>query len=428
MVPRFFFLFFCLLLLFPIASALIVSPARIDLGNPTEEQELTTVVYNDLEWEIVVEVNEKYPIEEGVFEVNGTNKIIVGPLESKEVRVIYHPLDFEQFGEVQVGLLRFYQVPYSNAQVGATVAVNIPVYAHISYPQKFLSLDVTPLDPAFVGERVPLEAHITHMGTSVIDSVKGSFLVSGESYEKEISIDDILLFLPGRSETVAASLDTIDMEPGMYNVTFVAGYDGEERTSDPVSLLIGSEEIQILSLSPQTLVEGQMNTITTKLFNMWVDDLTGSVAMVLQNDGRSTVITQNIGSFTFPPAVEKEIVTSLDLTSVTPGAYTLLVRVAYDTSDGQKIQEKTFHMTVLEAGKATAAPAEEGISLQTVLLIVSITISVILLVILITLFVKWKHVPAQAPVMERAYRTERGRKKKLRPNKQMRLSKRRLKS
>lgn len=422
MVPRFFFLFFCFLLLFPSVSALIIAPARIDLGTPTEEQELTLHVYNDLEDEIVVEVNEKYPIEEGIFEVNGSSKVVLSAFESKEVRVIYHPPDFEQFGEVQVGLLRFYQVPYINAQVGATVAVNIPVYAHIPYPEKFLSLDVTPPEPAFVGERVPLEAHMTHMGANVIERVEGSFLITGESYEKELSVEDITLFLPGRSETVTASLDTSDMTSGIYTVTFVARYDGEERTSDPVSLILGSEEIQIQSVDPQTFIAEQVNTVTTRFYNLWVEDLTGEVTMEFQSNG-DTILAQTLGTYTFPSLVEKEVITSLDFTSVSSGAYTLLVRVAYDTSEGQKIQEKTFPVTVQEGG-IVASPEKKGLPLQTIFLVVSIAVSVILLVLVAILLAKRRYIPTQAPVIERTYRVERGRTKKPRPHKQTRLSKR----
>ena len=418
MVPRLFFFFFCLLLLFPVVSALIISPARVDLGNPYEEQEFTTTVYNDLEdQEIVVEVQEKYPLKEGTFEVVGENKVFLGPLESKEVRVLYHPPSFEQFGEVQVGLVRFYQVPYINAQVGATVAVNIPVYVTIPYPEKFLLLEVATPELAVAGDLVPLEAQVTHKGTSVIDRIQGYFLVTGESYEKKLPVDDMTLFLPSQSERVETMLDTSDMESGEYIVTFTAMYDGEVRTSDPVTLLIGAEYIQILSLSPQTLVGGQVNTVTATFFNQWVDDLTGAVTMELQTSGESTVLTHDAGSFTFPSAATKDIVTSLDLASVASGAYQILVRVTYDTSEGEKSQEKVFPVTISGAEAIVAAPEEEKFPLTTVLLIVSASVILLLLILVVVLLVKRQHVSTHTPTIERTYTTGRKHKQKLRPSK-----------
>ncbi len=387
MRPRIFFLFSLFLVLLPSVLALSVSPPKIEFPySPGVPQYYAVTVGNgESTEEIVVVVS---------FQGEGSPYLsVVDPsderftLKSGEYRVVEFELNHPEmatFGTQRYALVKFYQVPFTNAQVGATVAMLVPLDTVVPYPAKYIVASLA--DPGVVlpGGTVTLRADVVSYGTSVIETVTGYFTVANELESYTLPIEDMQLVIPGDNMTVSASLDTTGFQSDRYDVTLTLTYDGETIVSSPKQLLVGSRDFAIDNIS-QTAFYPQLTSLSISLYNLWVDDLTVDLTLELIDSADALTASTSVGVYTLPPASVKEIWSTIDLSHVAPGEYWLRV---IGTMDDGTLKRKDFKVVVLSQPSEEVA-SSPGVGM-TPLLVVGILTVVLLLVTISILLLIWR--------------------------------------
>ena len=343
-MKKFFLLSIIFLVFIPVVSALLISPAKVTLPyTPDGDVEFTIQVNNDIDRQIVVEITiEGY---EDSYEITNhdTNKLVIPPSETEDVAFKLHMPELEQFGKVRFTLIRFYQVPEGNSQVGATVALKIPIETEVPYPDKFVSIQLNEPGVVTAGDVVELSANLHHLGLEIIDSVTGNFIIEGEGYSKSIPFDPVELFLPDEQAEVSVDFDTENLESGKYDVTLLIDYDGESKQSGDELLIIGAQEVQISNLTSSTFTNVSTNDLGIIFLNLWVEDVTSDISVDVLDMSQNVVRSFDIGSYTLPSGVYKTIVSNLNLDGVTAGDYYLRIK---STTEGFQ-DSKDFKVTVI---------------------------------------------------------------------------------
>lgn len=382
------FMLFCFLI--SGASALLLSPAVLDLAyDEGGVVEFDMLIVNDIPQDIVIEVT--YQSFEGkidytdYFSAEGypTNKIPLIAGSEKKVHFTMKYPELEQFGDIRFALMRFYQVPFDeNAEVGATVAILIPLDTTVPYPEKYVKVNMESFGTVAPGDSVPLEARLTSLGSQVIEKLDGSFVISNGQATIGVPFDSgLTLFLQEQEEIVTGSLSTVGMESGKYEVFVSFDYDGETKESDPVSLIIGEKSVEILGLEPETYEALAISPVTVTLLNLWVEDVSPSISLQLVSEDGSTLQSSDFGTYTLPVAQEKKITGNLDLENIVFGVYTLRVVV---NLEGEEII-KDFPITVLEGQSIAQAPEEESDSS----LMYIVGFALLIVIVLCLLFFFW---------------------------------------
>jgi len=370
------------LVLLPFVSGLLISPAILEVEYE-DSLEFNITVINDMSQDIVVQVSfESY---EGKidytdnFKIRGyeTNKIKVSGGSYETLFFDMTMPELEQFGDIRFAIIRFYQVPLTQGDMAATVTVLIPVETSVPYPDTYVKIDLDEPGVVQQGEEILFSALLTHLGQNVINEIEGDFILIGNGVEDEVAIDPIDLFFPSESQTVQASYSTLELGPGKYNLSLSLSYDSESKVSNPVRLIVGEENVEILDFNPKSLNGNSMNTATFTLFSLWVDDLDVELSLdLISND----VVKKSFefGSYTLPVNQEKVISNGLDLVSVNGGNYIVRVKAKV----GEELITKDFEVSV--ANGVMAAPEKENHWL----LYVSIGLILIALILFIVYLVK----------------------------------------
>lgn len=307
------------------ASALLISPAALDVEYEEGGQiEFDVTIINDISQDIVIEMS--YESYEGkidytdyfVAEGYPTNKVPIPRGSEKTVHFTMTYPEIESFGDIRFAFIRFYQAPFdSNADIRATVAVRIPIDTTVPYPNKYVKVEMSSYGTVAPGDTVALKADLTSLGSQIIQDLDGSFIIRNEATEKEVPFDSgLTYFLQKETKTLTGSLDTAGMEAGKYDVSVFLTYDGEVKESDPVTLILGEEAVEIVDLQPDTFEAIPINPVTVTLLNLWVEDLSPSVSLSLVSDDGSTVQSSDFGVYTLPVAEEKSITGNLNLEDV----------------------------------------------------------------------------------------------------------------
>ncbi len=368
-----------MILLFPLVSGLLISPAIVELEYG-EEAEFNLTVINDIGEDIVVQVSfESY---EGkidytdYFEIEdfGDNKIEVAAGTSKTLFFNMEFPEMEQFGDVRFAVIRFFQVPLTQSDMAATVAVLIPVETNIPYPDTYVKVELEEPGVVRKGDEILFSAVLTHLGQSVINEVTGNFIVDGNGVLEEVAISPLSLFLPTESQTVQASYNTLEMEPGKYNLSLNLEYDGVSKESDVVKLIVGEENVEILDFNPKAL-NTNVNTVTVTLFSLWVEDLIVDLSLDLLKD-EDVVKTFELGGYTLPVNEEKIISGGMDLNGIMDGNYVVKVKAKI----GEEIVTKDFDVT-LTSSEIRSVPAEKENSWLFYTSIVLVLVAVVLFVV-----------------------------------------------
>ncbi|MBS3162309.1 hypothetical protein J4467_00100 [Candidatus Woesearchaeota archaeon] len=319
------------LLLLPCVSALLISPAILEVEYK-DNVEFNVTIINDISQDIVVQVTfESYEgkiVYTDYFEIEDyrTNKIEISGGESKILFFNMEMPELEQFGDVRFAVIRFYQVPLTESNMAATVAVLIPVETNIPYPDTYVKIDLEEPGVVQQGDDIVFSAVLTHLGQNVIGEITGNFILSGENFQDEVSISALDLFLPSESQTVQANYNTLELEPGKYNLSLSLSYDGLTKDSNAVKLIVGEESVEILDFNPKTLKGNSVNTATFTLFSYWVEDLDVDLGLDLVKDG-SVVKSFELGGYTLPVNEEKTISSGIDLAGIYEGNYIARVNV-----------------------------------------------------------------------------------------------------
>ncbi|MFH1456056.1 MAG: hypothetical protein ABIF40_03845 [archaeon] len=311
-------------------NALLINPAKINIGYaPGEIEEFTLTVTNELAVESIIEITLESDYEE--YFNFPSDKILVGAYESEDVDFSLTIPELNEFGDVQIALIKFYLVPFgSSGDIGATVALKIPITTNAPYPDKFLKIEIDEVVIENVGDFAELKATISNIGTEVINTVDGYFQITNdEGFNKKVEIESLNYLFPDSSESVLVSTDTTAMDLGLYNLVLYTEYDKEESSSNIANFIIAKKEIEILDLVPKKLNSQVINTITLKTFNYWIEDLDVEIEVGLYDE--SSLITKtNLNSFIFNAISEKDLSLSLDLNDIMPGNYTLKIKLSYD--------------------------------------------------------------------------------------------------
>lgn len=377
-----FILLMCFLI--PLGSALLISPAIVEIEYD-DEVEFNITIINDISQDIVVQVTfESY---EGkidytdYFKIEGyeTNKIEISAGDYKTLFLNLEMPELEQFGDIRFAVIRFYQVPLTNSDMAATVAVLIPIETEIPYPDTYVKIDLEEPGVVQQGDEVIFTALLTHLGKNVINEIEGSFILSGNEVEDEIPISALNLFLPSESQTVQASYNTLELEPGKYDLSLELNYDEVNKISDPVNLIVGEESVEILDFNPKNLNGNTVNTVTFTLFSLWVEDLVVDLSIDLIKD-ETVVKTYEFGGYTLPVNEEKIISAGLNLAEVYDGDY--IVKVKAKVND--EIVTESFDVSILSS--TLYAPEKEN----NWLLYTSIALCLIALVLFIIYLIKRK--------------------------------------
>jgi len=381
---RLLFVFFLVsLLVIPSVSALMVSPAKIAVDYaPGTEYEFHISVMDDGPQDIVVEVSFDGQYADRVSLIDPSQERVA--LKAGESATFNFKLDFptiEQFGESRFVLVRFYQVPQSNAQVGATVAILIPLDTVVPYPEKYVKIDLPDQGIVRQGETANLHATLTSLGSSVIQNTEGMFTVTNGKSSFDAPIESFPLFIQQENRDVGAELSTAGMDSGFYNVTFTVTYDGESRTSEPTRLIVGTKDIEITGISAEEL-QPRSNSFAIVLFNLWVEDLNPTLSLQLLTVSGDMVKDAPVGQYTVPAAQQKEIFTTLDLSGVEEGTYTLRV---ISLLDGQE-KSKDFKVSVLSAQTAQAP----GQPIDPILIVGLVVIALLIAVIVLCSVMLWR--------------------------------------
>ncbi|MBI5797762.1 hypothetical protein HZA98_02565 [Candidatus Woesearchaeota archaeon] len=371
-------LFFFSLLSLVFVQALVISPAKVIISyTPDETQSFDITLQNDISEDIVVQMS--YESYEGKIDYSsyfsndgyGSNKIQIPAGQSKTVRfhMKYPPL--EKFGDIRFAFIRFYQVPLAaTGNVGATVAILIPLETSVPYPEKYISGDISPLGVVKAGDIVSLNASLRNDGLNVLQDVEGNFEISRVGYEKTIPIEPLSLFLQKESVFVSKDFDTSSLSSGVYNVSLHLTYDGENRDLEPVPLIIASREISILSLDPVQFIENSSSTVRLGLQNMWVEEINTPVTLELLSSEGTSLKTFDAGSYVLPVGKAYDITAPLDLAGYSSGDYVLKVHAAVDGSD----VSKSFPVKIVTLEKVLAAAPAETSSLLYVLGIILVVV------------------------------------------------------
>jgi hypothetical protein len=180
-------------------------------------------------------------------------------------------------------------------------------------------------------------------------------LITGEDFSDEVEIDPLSLLMPEESQTIEASYDTIELNPGRYNLSLELEYDGKSRESEKVGLVVGEESVEILDLNPKDLNSNAVNTMTLTLFNLWVDYLDVDLSVdFIQDD--NIVKSFEFGEYTLPVNEERTISSGVDLSGLSDGDY--IAKVKADVSG--KLIEKEF-LVSLSGTEVKSEAAEEEV-------------------------------------------------------------------
>lgn len=373
------------LMLLPFASALLISPGIVELEYG-ESAEFNLTIINDISQDIVVQVSfESYENKidyTDYFEIEGykINKIEVPAGASK---TLFFNLDFpelEQFGDLRFAIIRFFQVPLTQSEMAATVAVLIPVETNIPYPDTYVKVELEEPGVVKQGDDVLFSAVLTHLGKNVINEIIGNFVVTGNGVQDEVAINPLDLFLPAESQTVQANYDTLELNPGKYNLSLALSYDGNNKESKPVKLIVGAESVEVLDFNPKNLNANTMNTATFTLFSLWVEDLDVELSMDLL-EGGEIVKNFEFGSYTLSVNEEKVISNGLDLNGIMDGNYVAQIKAKV----GEETITKDFDVT-LTSSDLSNAPEKEN----SWLLYASIALCLIAVILFIVYMVKKK--------------------------------------
>ncbi len=349
----------------PSVSALLISPAVLDLEyeeNGIVEFDVTVV--NDISQDIIIVLS--YESFEGkidyteYFTADGypANKVPILSGTEQEIHFTMTYPELEKFGDIRFAFIRFYQVPYdTSADVGATVALLLPIDTVIPYPEKYVKVSMEDFGTVAPDDSVPLEATLTNLGQQFINNLDGYFVLIKDETTKTVPFDfGLTLFLQNEGKTVTGTLDTNGMETGKYDVFVYLNYDGETKESSSVSLIIGEKSVEVLEIYPETFEAKATTPVTITLLNLWTEDVSPAISLQLLSAEEKVIQSSYFGIYTLPVTEEKKITGNLNLEEVGFGVYTLRTIV---NLDGEEII-KDFPVTVLAGQGVAQAPEWSG--------------------------------------------------------------------
>jgi hypothetical protein len=359
------FLFSLILVLLPFVNGLLISPAVVEVEY-NESVEFNMTIINDISQDIVVQLSyESYEGKKDYSEyfVTESNKVEVSAGGVETLNFVLTFPELEQFGEQRFAVIRFYQVPLVQSDMAATVAVLVPVKTNVPYPETYVKMDLIAPEVVQQGDEVLFSAVLTHLGLNVIDEISGGFLITGEDFSDDVEIDPLSLFMPEESQTIEVSYDTIELNPGRYNLSLKLEYDGKSKESEKVGLVVGEESVEILDLNPKDLNSNVVNTMTLTLFNLWVDYLDVDLSVdFIQDD--NIVKSFEFGEYTLPVNEERTISSGVDMSGLSDGDY--IAKVKADVSG--KLVEKEFLVSLSGTEVKSEAAGEEVIEKRSYLI------------------------------------------------------------
>lgn len=382
-------------LLIPFSHALLVSPAKVEFAQYSEEasEEFDVTITNDIDKDIVIEMS--YESWEGkinyeeYFTAVGyeNNKIAIPAGESRTVHFLMEYPFLEQFGNVRFATIRFYQVPIlsDGSNIAATVAIRIPLETTVVYPEKYVKIEVE--DPVITLPSADAEIHATlsNLGMSVLQKVSGNFILSKGEESFSYPFGDVLLLLQGESETVSAVIPAGSLDTGRYSVVTEVSYDGEQKVSSPANFIVGEKTVEILALKKDTFTAQSSDTITVSLLSHWVEDVDVSLGVDLLTLDGEILQSADFGSYTLPVAESKDISSGFSFQNYDVGNYQLRVRT---TLDGIEVT-KEFPITLIPTDALQAAP-EQGSSM-TFYAVLLVLLVLLLFSLLVYLYYKRKN-------------------------------------
>jgi hypothetical protein len=379
-----FSLFVVILILSSGVSALKIYPAKIDMAYvPGETFDFSINIINDLSKDIDIAVS-FVGYSDNIEILNSENGVVRIPSSSTEkvdIRVLMPEL--ENFGKVRFSLIKFYQVPDKIGQVGATVAIMIPLDTVVPYPDKFVRIIVEEPGVVKKGEEAELKAELNNPGLEILRDLNGYFTVVGKGKQVTVPVRDIPLLIQKKSEAVDATIFTNDLSAGPYNVTLTMNYEGGSKTSKEKLLIVGSKEIIIQDIKPKNFTNSSINNLEMVFLNLWIDALSPTITAELLS-GESVIRTVPVGVYTLPIGQYKSIITNLDLTGVSQGAY--VIRVKSDL-EGTLVQ-KDFNIIVNPTPKEVKQREKLNLDPK-IFLMTGLVICVLLLIIaVLILFVR----------------------------------------
>jgi flagellar basal body-associated protein FliL len=367
-----------LLLSFVSVNGLIITPGKLVIDYvPGEQNEYSVSIYNDNNEDIVVEASVDKYAENIVFE---KTRIEFSAGETKEVDFQLTTPTLTEFGTTKFMFIRFYQVPLVATQVGATVALLIPIETTVPYPERYLVVNVPDVNVNNPGDPAVLTASVQNQGMSVLQEVKGYFEVSNEAgYYQKIDGDKTLnLMFQNEKVDITANLDTTGMESGSYDLKFTASYDGLEAVSNVAALSIAKKEIGIISIDRTELGSGISNIVNLKVHNYWYEAMIVDVSVNLKqnNEVKKTIPS---GSYNIDAFTEDDLMMNLILNDVVAGDYELeavLVSeegITFTQSFDVKVIE-TVSQEIIEAGEAASSESSSSNLWWIVLIIVIVLV------------------------------------------------------
>lgn len=331
----FLFIFLSLIILVSFSNALLVSPAKLQLDYSEDYVEFETIVYNDINEEIEVSIT--FESVEGrkdyseYFEITNLDSETFS-IPANGNQLIHFKMkypEFEKFGLQRFVYLRFYQVPAEKEyQIGATVAILIPIESNIPYPDKFVSVTMTDFGSVKKGEVKILNATLENIGVLDINSIVGDFIIKNNENSVELPFVPLGLNVDD-SKTIFANLDTNNLDSGLYEVYLNLEYDGESRTSDSVPLIVGEKNVEILDFNPKELKTKSINSVYFSVISLWDDDINPTFNINLIQ-GDSIIKTYDIGIYTLQKSEKKDIYFAMDLAGISAGDYIMRVNSQID--------------------------------------------------------------------------------------------------
>lgn len=234
--------------------------------------------------------------------------------------------------------------------VGAYPEVVLSLISYVPFPDKYLVIKKLETKEKYViGDTAYFQLIVMGMGKVPIETVSGFLEISDK--------DKIIATIPLTEATDVKELEeqvmyaewNIDAKvpPGYYQLWAKVKYDNiKDELTKKEYLLVGDEQIEILSLSPTEIPFGKISKITLKNKNYWNLPLSYYAELSLIKDNQTLVSgtspTQEIKSWE-----EQDISAYLDFSqfnSSDSGKYHLKGLLNY----GQKKTEKIFEVSLGE--------------------------------------------------------------------------------
>lgn len=400
----FVFLLFFLLLLFPLTTAVGVSPPKAYLDYTAGETiEFEYRIINNFGSPVQIEMSAfDSPLAEYVT-FSKDSFTLVGSSEFVTAKVYLPPFeDITTYGDQYIRI-RANEAPPNNGlgTVSAVTSVQTWILVHVPVPGQYGEVDGITVDNVNEHQDTLLKFEVKNRGSEDMSAKRAKVTVS----DYDGNVIDTFTFVNINIDVedgieLTQVIPSATYDPGKYTITADFFYNEQKPPhSKSTTFFVGTTDVQVLDYT-KDLQEGQINKVRVSLQSLWGSDLTSIRAAIIDFDNHSQAMPViDLGPF------EKRIVeTYIDVpllngspffinTSLQNNATVKTIMTLRFPVDASNDVDKDLELTFTIHANPEPVNEKKSIELSTTTLLVAglVLVVIILIVMVVILLPKGKN-------------------------------------